>query len=97
MTFDSNTVKLYVDGGYIGQNTSSLTQVFNGYWRMGSYMLFHWPLNPSGNNGYFNGTLDEVHVSTIARNSNWISTEYNNQANPSNFYSVRSEEKWWKC
>ena len=40
----------------------------------------------------FNGSIDEVRISDIARDSDWISTEYNNQNSPSTFYSVGSEE-----
>jgi hypothetical protein len=37
---------------------------------------------------YFNGRIDEVRVSKVARTANWIKTEYNNQSDPSSFYSV---------
>ncbi|MFX0209630.1 MAG: DUF2341 domain-containing protein, partial [Candidatus Hodarchaeota archaeon] len=40
---------------------------------------------------YFNGTIDEVRISNIARSAGWIETEYNNQYNPSNFYSIGRE------
>jgi predicted RecA/RadA family phage recombinase len=36
----------------------------------------------------FKGGMDEIRVSNIARSADWIATEYNNQSNPSNFYSV---------
>ncbi|MFX1243260.1 MAG: DUF2341 domain-containing protein, partial [Promethearchaeota archaeon] len=39
----------------------------------------------------FNGTIDEVHISNIARSASWIKTEYNNQYKPSNFYSIGKE------
>ncbi|MBL8015445.1 MAG: DUF2341 domain-containing protein, partial [Candidatus Doudnabacteria bacterium] len=41
---------------------------------------------------YFDGTLDEVRVSTAAHSADWITTEYNNQNSPSTFYTVGSEE-----
>jgi hypothetical protein len=37
---------------------------------------------------WFDGTLDEVRVSETVRSADWIQTEYNNQSNPSSFYSV---------
>ena len=37
---------------------------------------------------YLDGSLDEVRISKTARSADWIATEYNNQSNPSNFYSV---------
>jgi len=41
----------------------------------------------------FEGTLDEVRVSDTARSIDWMQTEYNNQSNPSTFYSVGMEEE----
>jgi len=41
---------------------------------------------------WFDGIIDEVRVSNIARSNGWITTEYNNQYNPSSFYSVGSEQ-----
>jgi len=38
------------------------------------------------------GIIDEVRVSGIARDACWIGTEYNNQRNPSAFYSLGDEE-----
>jgi hypothetical protein len=35
-----------------------------------------------------NGTIDEVHVSDVARSAGWIATEYNNQSNPSAFAAL---------
>jgi hypothetical protein len=40
----------------------------------------------------FEGGIDEVRVSNAARNADWIKTEFNNQNDPSIFYSVSSEE-----
>jgi len=44
-----------------------------------------------GNDEYFKGTLDELRVSSIARSPDWVATEYNNQSNPSGFYSISAE------
>jgi hypothetical protein len=38
--------------------------------------------------GYFNGALDEVRISSVARSAPWVTTEYNNQFTPGSFYSV---------
>ena len=40
----------------------------------------------------FNGHLDEVRISNIARSADWIATEYNNQKTLSSFYIVDLEE-----
>ncbi len=37
---------------------------------------------------FFNGVIDEVRLSNIARSADWIVTEYNNQNSPSTFYTV---------
>jgi hypothetical protein len=37
------------------------------------------------------GTLDEVRLSTIERNANWVATEYNNQSSPGTFITMGSE------
>jgi len=41
---------------------------------------------------YLNGIIDEVRISNVTRNASWITTEYNNQASPSTFYTVGTEE-----
>ncbi|MHA2369734.1 MAG: DUF2341 domain-containing protein, partial [Candidatus Hodarchaeales archaeon] len=47
-----------------------------------------------GSSGSFDGTVDEVRISTIARSAEWIATEYNNQNDPNTFYSITSLEDW---
>ncbi|MFX1249928.1 MAG: DUF2341 domain-containing protein, partial [Promethearchaeota archaeon] len=47
---------------------------------------------------HFKGLFDEIRLSNIARSSDWIATEYNNQYDPDSFYSIGSEEiysYWW--
>jgi GH35 family endo-1,4-beta-xylanase len=39
----------------------------------------------------FNGLIDEVRVSNIARSAAWVQTEYANQHSPATFYAVSSE------
>lgn len=39
----------------------------------------------------WNGPIDEVRVSSVARSADWILAEYNNQNSPSTFYSLGSE------
>jgi hypothetical protein len=36
----------------------------------------------------FDGTMDEVRVSNVARSADWITAEYNSQKSPSTFYAV---------
>lgn len=39
----------------------------------------------------FEGMLDEIRIANAVRSSDWLTTEYNNQNNPSAFYSVGAE------
>jgi len=41
---------------------------------------------------YFNGTIDEVRVSSVARSAAWIETEFYNQYDPNSFYSIGPQE-----
>ncbi|MHA2335335.1 MAG: DUF2341 domain-containing protein, partial [Candidatus Hodarchaeales archaeon] len=49
-------------------------------------------LDSGGLSDWANAILDEVRVSNTARSANWITTEYNNQKNPTTFFSVGNEE-----
>ena len=40
----------------------------------------------------FNGTVDEVRISSVARTGDWMRAEYNNQRSPSTFYAVGAEQ-----
>jgi hypothetical protein len=48
-------------------------------------------LNRPTYRGPFDGYIDEVRVSSAIESPSWILTEYNNQNNPSRFYSIGSE------
>jgi hypothetical protein len=40
---------------------------------------------------FWNGSLDEARVATVARSADWVTTEYNNQNSPSTFYTLGTE------
>jgi hypothetical protein len=42
---------------------------------------------------FMNGEMDEIRVSTTLRPAGWISTEYNNQNNPTGFVQTGSEQQ----
>ncbi|MCK5466145.1 DUF2341 domain-containing protein [Candidatus Parcubacteria bacterium] len=42
----------------------------------------------------WNGTIDEVRISSTIRSADWIATEYNNQSDPSNFYNLGIEDTY---
>src|SRR6266498_101169 len=39
----------------------------------------------------FKGSVDELRVSSIARSSDWIATEFSNQSSPATFYTLGAE------
>ncbi|MDQ5951759.1 MAG: hypothetical protein QG639_1040 [Patescibacteria group bacterium] len=41
---------------------------------------------------YFNGSIDEPRIRTVALSQDWFITEYNNQGSPATFYSVSAQE-----
>lgn len=83
---DSTNTRAYVDGSSNGTdgNTSN--------WLSASVALDigRGDLTDGGADQLFNGTIDEVRLSKIARTAGWITTEYNSQSSPSTFYSVGS-------
>ncbi|MFX1438919.1 MAG: LamG-like jellyroll fold domain-containing protein [Promethearchaeota archaeon] len=88
---DSDTIStIYVDGmddksstwgtiGSVGSLQNSANFRLNG------------ETNPSTDD-MFDGMLDEVRISNVARSSEWILTEFNNQNDPSSFYSIGAAE-----
>ena len=38
------------------------------------------------------GIIDELRISSVARSDNWFTTQFNNQNDPSNFYSIGLEQ-----
>jgi len=82
-TFDGATARLYINAGSPASASAS-TPI--------------WPSNNTyiGDNSdhvrKFVGFIDEIRVSNIARSAAWILAEYNNQLNPTTFYSLGAEE-----
>ena len=81
-TFDGSNLRLYKDGALIaGPIAASPTTSSSPVATIGSVAgVFCW-----------NGDIDEVHVSSVARSINWILTEYNNQSSPGTFITMGSE------
>jgi hypothetical protein len=72
----SPTYSYYLGTGYVG-----------GSW-------YTWPATSSINNSgwfYFNGSLDQVEISSIARSGDWVRAEYLNQSSPSTFFTLSPE------
>jgi RHS repeat-associated protein len=90
-TYTNGTEELYVDGQFAGsQQVAEL-----GYNPVYSYFLGTGETaNWSAANGSwlnFNGGLEEVKVSNIARSGDWVQAEYANQSSSSTFYALHPE------
>ena len=83
---------IYVNGvAYTPTPTTTISSIYNN------------PLEPlyigrsyiggTSTGRYFDGRIDEVHISNTARLQAWVVTSYNNQNNPSNFYSISDQEE----
>ncbi|MFX1533203.1 MAG: LamG-like jellyroll fold domain-containing protein [Promethearchaeota archaeon] len=69
---------------------NTLNLVYNADWGIGGGLIDDGNL-PAGE-AWFDGVLDEMRVAPTIRTTDWIATEYNNQNNPANFYSISLEE-----
>ncbi|KYK21453.1 hypothetical protein AYK21_04730 [Thermoplasmatales archaeon SG8-52-2] len=85
-TWDGTNMYMFVDGvqqsnvtTFTGTPITTLSTL-----EIGRY----WTIN------YFEGKIDEVRVSNIYREPSWITTEYNNQNDPSNFVTVGTEASY---
>jgi uncharacterized protein (TIGR02145 family) len=70
----SNVATFYIDGVLQGTG-SGAAEVFNGYWRIGSYGLGGAWTNSSA--GYFSGQIDHVRIYNYARTPAQVAWEYN--------------------
>ncbi|MFX1248547.1 MAG: DUF2341 domain-containing protein, partial [Promethearchaeota archaeon] len=97
--YNGSVLRMYVNGvevadspktGMSSPNYLFTQEPYSPY--MGSYFGYT-GYNWNAEEEYFDGKLDEARLSDIARSANWILTEYNNQYNPSSFYSIGEEEE----
>ena len=85
-TFDGTDRRIYLNGALDATPSP------------GSYAGITGSNTSVGNDRYtasantFDGIIDEVRISSVARSANWIATEYNNQSAPSSFYAVGAAE-----
>ena len=81
------TNKVYVDGSL--QTLTTGTHTASGMGNFSNSSLYF--MSRAANALNAAGTLDEVRLSTIERNANWVATEYNNQSLPGTFITMGSE------
>ena len=87
-TYDGSNMRIFWNGSE--QNIASKT----GNITTNDVPLFIGYSQGSIANHHFEGIIDEVRISSIVRSPDWIQTCYNNQNNPSGFYSLGSEQ-WY--
>lgn len=83
-TYNGTLQEWYIDGSSVGTQAATGTIVTNDQ-----------PLiigSALGTTTRFDGTIDEVRISNVARSSDWLGTSYNNQNTPATFFSLGSEE-----
>ncbi|MHA2005152.1 MAG: LamG-like jellyroll fold domain-containing protein, partial [Candidatus Thorarchaeota archaeon] len=90
-TYDGSRVKLYVDGIQDSATMEMTTNILSALPE--PFRIGHGD-HPEGVPWTYPwlGQIDEVRVSNIARSGAWIQTEFQNQNDPSGFYSVGVEE-----
>jgi hypothetical protein len=79
--------KVYVDGSL--QTLTTGARNASGLGNFANSSLYFMSRAASALNAA--GMLDEVQLSTIERNPNWVATEYNNQSSPGTFITMGSE------
>jgi len=82
----SNDVFYYHDGSLQGDEAFTISQINPNADMNDLYIGIHQSLTDE-----FDGIIDEVRISDIARSADWISTCYNTMNNPSSFLSFGSE------
>jgi hypothetical protein len=77
LTYADGVTRLFANGTEVGNKVYTLNTANNLPFRIGRYRLTS-----------FNGSIDEIRVASTCRSPDWIRTEYNNQFDPSSFYSL---------
>jgi uncharacterized repeat protein (TIGR01451 family) len=89
-TYDGTTMRVFVDGGGQGSlaKTGNISPTVGGE----SVWIGHGDQPDNRDwSGQFEGDLDEVRISRVARSASWITTEFKNQSSPGTFYAVGAE------
>ncbi len=96
---DDNFLKIFHDGKINSSNVSGYIYRHEDRAGIGALQedtVFHDYIEDSDSSKWqygFDGIIDEFKISNTCRSAAWISTEYNNQDNPSGFLSFGPEEK----
>jgi hypothetical protein len=87
-TYDGSLMRIYVDGvqdpnTLVKSNAIEPSSSEKGFWIGHGDQPKDRPWSAE-----WEGQIDEVRISDVARSGDWILTEYNNQYDPNNFYSI---------
>ncbi|MHA2201102.1 MAG: LamG domain-containing protein, partial [Candidatus Thorarchaeota archaeon] len=91
-TYDGSYVRIYVDGiqdpnVLVKANAIEPSSFEKGFW------IGHGDQpKDRGWSAEWEGQIDEVRISDVVRSAGWIQTQFENQFDPSGFYSVGAEE-----
>ncbi len=85
-TYDGSYMRIYNNGIELGSSTKT------GNISTNSDVSVWIASNPPDDYRAFEGVIDEVQISDIARDEDWISLSYDNQNNPESFISVSEQE-----
>ncbi|OGO16847.1 MAG: hypothetical protein A2Z15_02700 [Chloroflexi bacterium RBG_16_50_11] len=85
VTYNSSTYRLYYDGVQVASSANTS----GGF---GTFPAFIGAHNTAAGQRFFDGTVDEVRVSSAPYSADWIKTGYNNQNNPASFFSLGPEQ-----
>ncbi|MDN5211692.1 DUF2341 domain-containing protein [Fulvivirgaceae bacterium BMA12] len=82
-TWNPEKIQLYVNGyDYGSKVNNTAARNTDGGLNIGSQ------LNEAVKNNPFDGVIDEVRISKVARSQQWIATTYKNQSAPASFFSI---------
>lgn len=73
---------IYFDGASIGSGTTNVVNTTSQSNQIGAF----------SSSDHFEGVMDEVRISSTARDADWVGTEFTNQDDPTTFYSVGDEQ-----
>ncbi len=88
LRYDGETLGVGSDGDNEGTDGSMLGNISD--YATNAYIGGYTNIGTLG----FNGLIDEVRISNIARSTAWISTEYNNQNDPISFMTFGDEQSF---
>ena len=92
VTYNGSIIRIFVDGVPDPANLSKMNNLVSAL--PNPFRIGHGD-QPEGQAWTYPwlGQIDEVRISNVGRSADWIVTEYNNQYNPSSFYTIGIEHQ----